>query len=63
MTFSCQNKIYVKASDLALRLFGAEEVLVAALGLGVGVLGALGVAGTTLIHVHFILDITLQFKF
>jgi hypothetical protein len=49
----------IYTSDLALGLFGTEEVLVAALGLCVCVLGALGVAGAPLIHVHFVLDVTL----
>jgi len=47
-------------SCLALWLFGAEKVLVAACRLAVGVLGALGVAGPRLVHVHLVLDIPLQ---
>ena len=47
-------------SFLALWLLGAEEVLVAALGLGVGVLGTLGVAGTPLIHVNLVLNVALM---
>ena len=54
------EELAVKDLALAPVLLGAEHVLVAALGLGVRVGRALGVAGLPVVHVHLVLYVALH---